>query len=168
MKLQVRVEQAIAAAEKKGRELPGQPEHGQGERSCDNCGNPKCGPALICKSSTREHWQPIPAKVDNMCNDDCAACKTEPCPITVSRIDDNNLAKLLADCAECLDDCLVRMYPDEFDRDTVTDADKRFFEHNGGIARVTDLFERIKRYVPAKVDGKNVCAMIKAVPLERI
>jgi hypothetical protein len=77
--------------------------------------------------------------------------------IPVLRVD-ADLSQLFSDCAECLDDCLIRIYPEEFEQKYIAEAGERFAKHRGTIARIADLVERIKNYTQGNVDDKNLCA----------
>lgn len=63
-----------------------------------------------------------------------------------------DLLQLLADCAECLNDCLIRIYPEEFEQKYIDEADERFYKHHGTIARIASLVERINATCHEKGD----------------
>lgn len=69
-------------------------------------------------------------------------------------VDDKNLLQLLSDCAECLDDCLIRIYPEEFEQKHIDKAGERFSKGHGTIARISNLVEKIKMFKSAKPDNK--------------
>ena len=48
-------------------------------------------------------------------------------------------ADLLADAAQCLDDCLIRIYPDEFTEAQIKSATHRWSLGGGTIARIAKL-----------------------------
>ena len=49
------------------------------------------------------------------------------------------LRKLLGECADCMDDCLVKIYPEEFDEERKELAGERFSDGGGIIGRIADL-----------------------------
>lgn len=191
---QMRVAQAIAAAKKKGRELPGQPERmretlalceayiscrnledkadallitirkvldkqpeqRQEERSCENC--KRKNKLLACKFKPSfiencPYWQTIPPDTKKQAKREVEAID-KPMEGWV-KLDDNILTKLLTDCAECLDDCLIRIYPDEFEKKYIDAACHRFSEHHGTIARIATLVDRINKYKSRHGQGKG-------------
>ena len=57
------------------------------------------------------------------------------------------ILNLLRDGAECLDDCLMRIYPDEFSQDNINDSAKRWSSQGGTIARIAKLSDKMKEIV---------------------
>jgi hypothetical protein len=51
----------------------------------------------------------------------------------------------LLDAAQLLDDCLIRIYPEEFTKEHQEAAAKRFWEHNGTISRIADMADKLRR-----------------------
>jgi hypothetical protein len=59
----------------------------------------------------------------------------------------------LLDAAQLLDDCLIRIYPEEFTKEHQESAAKRFWEHNGTISRIADMADKLRRASNASVTG---------------
>lgn len=52
--------------------------------------------------------------------------------------------ELLLDAAQCLDDCLVRIYPEEFKPTDHTGASIRFSRGGGTISRIANLADALR------------------------
>ena len=50
----------------------------------------------------------------------------------------------LLDAAQLLDDCLIRIYPEEFTKEHQEAAAKRFWKHNGPISRIADMADKLR------------------------
>ena len=61
----------------------------------------------------------------------------------------------LLDAAQLLDDCLIRIYPEEFTKEHQEAAAKRFWEHNGTISRIADMADKLRRASNAEVDRQE-------------
>jgi hypothetical protein len=54
------------------------------------------------------------------------------------------LANTMLDAAQCLDDCLVRIYPEEFDMQSKINAAIRFGEGRGTISRIATIADKLR------------------------
>ena len=61
------------------------------------------------------------------------------------------LRKILGECADCMDDCLVRIYPEEFDEERIELAGERFFDGGGTIGRIADLADSARNEAAKEV-----------------
>ena len=52
---------------------------------------------------------------------------------------------LLSEAAQCLDDCVIRMFPEEFTPENIDAAAQRFFDACGAIARVSNIADRLRK-----------------------
>ena len=68
------------------------------------------------------------------------------------------IQKRLLDAAQLLDDCLIRIYPEEFTKEHQEAAAKRFRKHNGTISRIADMADRLRRASNAQLDGQKEAA----------
>ena len=51
----------------------------------------------------------------------------------------------LLDAAQLLDDCLIRIYPEEFTQEHINAAAERFGAANGTISRIADMADKLRR-----------------------
>lgn len=70
-------------------------------------------------------------------------------PSTRTKVD----RELLFDAAQCLDDCLVRIYPEEFTGSVAEAAKARFLRGGGIISRTATIADALR--VAAKKGGKK-------------
>jgi len=68
---------------------------------------------------------------------------------------------LLLDAARCLDDCLIRIYPEEFSREDVEASAKRFLDNGGTIARIAGLADELRMLAkqPNEDTGNDTTAL---------
>ena len=55
------------------------------------------------------------------------------------------VGELLEDTAKCLDDCLVRIYPEEFTKEHINAAAQRFGDGGGTIHRIASLADELRK-----------------------
>jgi len=70
---------------------------------------------------------------------------TEQIGVTFERKD--AAQDVLLEAAECLDDCLVRIYPEEFSDESIKAANVRFSKGRGTIARIATIVDKLKKMV---------------------
>jgi len=51
---------------------------------------------------------------------------------------------VLLEAAQCLDDCLIRIYPEEFEQKYIDEARERWGKQGGTIGRITDTADRLR------------------------
>jgi hypothetical protein len=52
---------------------------------------------------------------------------------------------LLNNAAQCIDDCLILIYPEVFYPEQIKEAKNRFFENNGIIARTATMANELRK-----------------------
>ena len=61
----------------------------------------------------------------------------------------------LLDAAQLLDDCLIRIYPEEFTREHINAAAERFGDGGGTIHRIASMADKLRLASNAKVDAPS-------------
>ena len=56
----------------------------------------------------------------------------------------------LLDAAQCLDDCLIRIYPEEFEKKHQKEASERFGNNGGTIARIATVADGLRKVARRK------------------
>jgi len=57
----------------------------------------------------------------------------------------------LMDAAQCLDDCLIRIYPEEFEKKYQEEASERFSANGGTIARIATVADVLRKVAGLKI-----------------
>jgi hypothetical protein len=57
----------------------------------------------------------------------------------------------LLDAAQCLDDCLIRIYPEEFGKKYQEEAAERFGANGGTIARIATVADALRKIAGLKI-----------------
>jgi len=55
------------------------------------------------------------------------------------------------DAAQCLDDCLIRIYPEEFEKKYQEEASERFSANGGTIARIATVADVLRKVAGLKI-----------------
>jgi len=106
----------------------------------------------IDKSGERKNWTtPAPAPkvhgIDCLFDEskDCKTCEANPkqAPAPAPKVEDEIVDALL-EAAQCLDDCLIRIYPEEFSQKHINAAAERFGENCGTIARIATIADKLR------------------------
>lgn len=64
-------------------------------------------------------------------------------------------SEYLKSVAELLDDCLVRIHPDEFSRETITKTNERFYRLGGSIHRICSTSDDLRRLAEELVESQE-------------
>ena len=95
---------------------------------CEGCTTP----AILCPNGNEPKNQVV----------DCGS-KNYTVPAPAPKVEDEIVDALL-EAAQCLDDCLIRIYPEEFSQKHINAAAERFGENCGTIARIATIADKLR------------------------
>ena len=106
------------------------------DRTCGNCGKEKCKATDFEMSLTGlipcdlKDWTPIPAPDE---------------PAIDAHGGGGQGEDILREAAQCLDDCLIRIYPEEFEKKHHEEARKRWGKYKGTISRIATIALKLRK-----------------------